>query len=156
MILLLNLTLIMQHMVAIKPLRFFVVMVRETMEKALEFYVFLIIIIISYTLVLALMQKKSIGDVYRVAYVLSIGETGDFDEFDLPSFITYISYTTLIALVLLNLVVGIMSEKYESVVADKHYYEGKAMLRRSLDYEEFLMLLQKKKEQSYHYIFVSR
>ena len=81
-------------------------------------------------------------------------------ELNVTSFTIFVSYTILITLVLMNLVIAILSDKYESVTAERLFYEGKTMLRRSLVYEKILMLFQrccsKKREQTYHYLFVSR
>ena len=70
------------------------------------------------------------------------------------------TYSILITLVLMNLVISILSDRYELVMAEFNYYNGKAKLQKSIAYERLIMFLQncfcKTKEQSYHYLFITK
>ena len=59
----------------------------------------------------------------------------------------------------MNLLIAILSDAYEIVTSEKKYYDGKAKIQRSLQYERLAILMLglfgKKKEQAYHYLFVS-
>ena len=58
----------------------------------------------------------------------------------------------------MNLLIAILSDAYELVQSEKKYYEGKAQLEKSLMFERlvvFFMKLKEKKEQTYHYLFIS-
>ena len=96
--------------------------------------------------------------VYKVTYTLTLGEL-DFEDLSPSRFIVFVAYTTLITLVLMNLLIAILSDAYELVQSEKKYYEGKAKLERSLMFERFvmlfMMLFKGKKEQTYHYLFIS-
>ena len=118
MMLMLHLTLIFQHLIALQNFRFFIIMVVETMQKALLFYQILGLFIGSYSILL-LFQKRSSSTVIRTAYTVTLGELDDYMELNLTSFAIFASYTILITLVLMNLVIAILSDKYESVTAER-------------------------------------
>ena len=71
----------------------------------------------------------------------------------------FVVYTTLITLVLMNLLIAILSDAYELVQSEKKYYDGKAKLSRTLEYERiaifFMKLLKKKAEQEDQFLFIS-
>ena len=95
--------------------------------------------------------------VYKVTYTLTLGEL-DFEDLSPSRFIIFVAYTTFITLVLMNLLIAILSDAYELVQSEKKYYEGKAQLEKSLMFERlvvFFMKLKEKKEQTYHYLFIS-
>ena len=60
----------------------------------------------------------------------------------------------------MNLVISILGDEYELVMAERDFYKGKAMLRKSLVYERLgiflLKCFRKEKKDSYHYLFITR
>ena len=50
---------------------------------------------------------------------MTLGDLDDYMELNVTSFVIFASYTILITLVLMNLVIAILSDKYESVTAEK-------------------------------------
>ena len=76
----------------------------------------------------------------RTAYTLTLGDLDDYMELNFTSFTIFAAYTILITLVLMNLVIAILSDKYEAVTSERQFYEGKTMLKKSLMYEKILML----------------
>ena len=96
--------------------------------------------------------------VFKTTYTLTLGEL-DFVELNTTRFFIFVVYTTLITLVLMNLLIAILGDAYELVQSEKKYYDGKAILSRSLMYERlvmlFLELFKGKKKQEYNYLFIS-
>ena len=73
---------------------------------------------------------------------LGAGEMGDsFEEMTMSEFIVQTIYTVFIAIVLLNLVIAIMSDRYEVVVESKQQSEAKETLRKCIEIERILMIL---------------
>ena len=66
----------------------------------------------------------------------------------------------MITLVLMNLVISILGDEYELVMAERDFYKGKAMLRKSLVYERlgmfFKRCFRKEIKESSHYLFITR
>ena len=64
----------------------------------------------------------------------------------------------MITLVLMNLVIAILSDKYEEVMAHRQYYEGRARLEKSLVYEKLMIAFGQKsnKQVEWHYLYVSK
>ena len=71
----------------------------------------------------------------------------------------FVVFTTFIALFLMNLLIAILSDAYELVTSEKKYYNGRALLHRSLSYERLvtfaMKLINGEREQTYHYLFAS-
>merc|ERR1712083_812678 len=101
--------------------------------------------------------------VFRIAYALSLGELDEFQELSMTAFFIFLIYTILITLVLMNLVIAILSDKYEEVMAHKLFFVGRARLDKSLSYEKMLIAFSKffnettdSEEAKWHYLFVSK
>ena len=115
-------------------------MVAETISESAPFFVILVIFIAQYShLLMLIMRKDNYNSYVKLSYTLALGELDEFHMLSPTAFLIFTAYTILITVVLMNLVIAILSDKYEEVMTYRDYYEGKAMLKRSLAYEKLLM-----------------
>ena len=147
MFLLMYLNLILQHNITFNGTRFFVVMVNETISEAAPFFMILAMFIVSYTHILMLIQGKDNYKVFRMAYALSLGELDEYASLSTTGFFVFTAYTIIITLFLMNLVIAILSDKYEEVMTHRLYFEGRAMLEKSIAYEKMILSFRLRNEE---------
>ena len=114
-------------MIAFDRTRFYVIMIRKTMYETIPFYLVLGSFIISYMIFLMLTMDVSYLSVVKIAYTLTLGDL-DYEEMDTLRFLIFVAYTILITLMLMNLVISILSDRYELVMSESNFYNGKAKL----------------------------
>ena len=150
--------LILQHMVAFKIFRQYIVVILQTIQKAGQFYAILSCFVVSYLFFLIMTEEGSIMKVLKKSTALTFGEY-DYEDLDTTKFLIIFLFATIIFLVLMNLLISILGDAYELVTSEKKYYDGKAKLQRSLMYERLailiLRLFKSERDQTYHFLFVS-
>ena len=107
---------------------------------------------------LTLIKRENDIHLFRIAYVLALGELDEFSDLSTTAFLIFLVFTILITVVLMNLVIAILSDKYEEVMASKKYYEGKAKLDKSLSYEKWrrLFCCGRRTEEEHFFLYVSK
>lgn len=98
--------------------------------------------------------SMSFLEIWMTSYTLSLGELGDFDQLSTVQFVAFSIFTIMITIVLLNLVIAIMSDKYGEVMASKEETECRVMLENSLEFEKFRRFFNPATKQTYHYMYV--
>ena len=77
MFMLMYLQVILQHMQTFKFTRFFVIMVSQVIKQASAFLLVLALFVITYTHMLTLIKRDNDIQLFRIAYVLTLGELND-------------------------------------------------------------------------------
>lgn len=153
--------------------RLFTALVNKSISKASPFFVYLAFFCISYTHMQLLFikttddeqQTDEIGETshhnngieafLKRSYLLALAEFGDeVERFPSYGFTVFIWFTLIITLVLMNLIIAIISDRYEEIIAMQSAEEGRIKLERTMEVERLLMLFRcKKKKQTYFYLF---
>ena len=94
-------------------------MVGQTIFGAVPFFLTLAMFVLAYTHILMLIYRKDSYGLFRIAYTLTLGELDEFQELSSTAFCIFVAFSVLITLVLTNLVIAVLSDKYEEVTADK-------------------------------------
>lgn len=164
MFVILWLNLIFTHMSAFKATRFFIAMTVETIKGTLPFFTILFLFIFSYTHLMIIFNtvdengKKKPSDIglqLRIAYSLSLGNTDDFKTYSWFGFFVFLLYTLMITLVLMNLVIAIMSDKYEEVTANQDATVGRVMLTKSIESERLARMFRTTEAGKTFFLFIS-
>ena len=117
MFLLMYLQVILQHMQTFTFTRFFVIMVSQVIEASAAFLLVLFLFVITYFHMVTLINRTNDIHLFRMAYVLALGELGEFTDLSMTAFWVFLVFTILITVVLMNLVIAILSDKYEEVMS---------------------------------------
>ena len=98
--------------------RFFVIMVSQVIKEASAFLLVLALFVITYTHMLTLIKRDNDIQLFRIAYVLTLGELDEFNDLSMTAFWIFLVFTILITVVLMNLVIAILSDGYEEIMTN--------------------------------------
>ena len=94
-------------------------MIFEILSDISTFMIILIAAMVSYTqITMIITQQDNIDKHWRASYVLSLGELGDFETISATQFAIFIIFSFFVPLLLMNMLIAIMSDSYERVMAN--------------------------------------
>ena len=147
---------ILKYMTAIEFLRFFIGLTLASTIAILPFFTVMALFIISYSQLLILMNNDSSLATRGIeAYMFALGELPEeLTGFGFVAFVAVLINNVMITIVLLNLVIAILSDKYEEVVANKQETDARAKLEKILEFEQIYAFFKKIKDSSPRYLIV--
>ena len=81
------------------------------------------------------------------------------NDYTIDAFVSWTSYTLFLTTIVLNMLIAVMTDRYEIAISEMKFHDAKKRIGRSLRYDlmkgKIYGIFFGKMPQTYHYLFVS-
>jgi hypothetical protein len=116
-------------------------MIFEIIKDISTFMIILFVAVIAYAQISMIdgqADVSDIGEFLKDSYALTLGDLGEFDEHSTTQFIVFIIFSFFVTILLMNMVIAIMSDSYERVMANATPADCRLLASMLLEMEQIV------------------